>query len=145
MSKPSHFFSSLSGDLEIELSEAPTRVAGLENERASSTATIRSISLQVSVYGQDEEIRALTEAEWESVAFPAPSILLVGQAGLAVAHEAPNGGAAFTVRELVKAVEETERRTRGSTRWLGGVDVHHVFFEGLDEREEGMWAIRWGS
>ncbi len=49
------------------------------------------------------------------------------------------------MRDLCAAVEETARRSRGSTEWFGGVDVHHGFFEGIHLGEDGVWAIRWGS
>lgn len=51
----------------------------------------------------------------------------------------------FTVRELVHAVEKTELETRGSSEWLGGIDVHHIFFEGISAEADGTWALCWGS
>jgi hypothetical protein len=30
-------------------------------------------------------------------------------------------------------------------RWLGGVDVHHVFFEGIKLGDDGVWGTGWGS
>ncbi len=51
----------------------------------------------------------------------------------------------FTVRELLQAVEDTERQTRGKSDWFDGVDIHHVYFEGLHEEEPGIHTIYWGS
>jgi hypothetical protein len=31
------------------------------------------------------------------------------------------------------------------SEWFGGVDVHHVFFEGLHEDVDGVWVANWGS
>jgi len=35
------------------------------------------------------------------------------------------------VQELLRAVELTEQKTRENTEWFGGIDVHHMYFEGL--------------
>jgi hypothetical protein len=88
--------------------------------------------------------RSLTTAELDGVAFRGAMIRLRGQSGHVVEHRAMNGSS-FTVRELIQAVVETERKTRALTHWFGGIDVHHVFFEGLRPAEGGVWEIAWGS
>jgi hypothetical protein len=40
---------------------------------------------------------------------------------------------------------KTERQTRADSDWLDGVDVHHVYFEGLSGGTGGIWEINWGS
>lgn len=109
---------------------------------APPTARVTSVRFDVSVH-EHEDTRDLTEQELASVAFAGPRIALRSEGGV-VEHEAPNGKD-FTVRDLVRAIEETERRTRDQTERLGGVDIHHVFFEGLGENGNGTWTIRWGS
>jgi len=59
-----------------------------------------------------------------------------------VVHRAPSAGA-FTVRDLLAAVEETERRTRAQSEWFGGVDIHHCFFQGIEVDDQGVWRISW--
>ena len=138
------FFNNLSGKLKIELTEPPERVGNLSNERAPADAEIKSISLNLEVFNQDDEtFRALTKEELATIAFHGASIVLQSEDGEEVSHNAPNGES-FTVADLAKAVEETERQTRGDSEWLGGIDVHHVYFEGLEE-EDGVWLICWGS
>ncbi len=63
----------------------------------------------------------------------------------------------FTVRELLDYVLEVETIERPKSEWFGGVDVHHVYFEGLylqkDEHEDDIYDIgqtkkfyvSWGS
>ena len=52
----------------------------------------------------------------------------------------------FTVGEVVKAVEKFERIDRPKSKWFGGVDCHHVFFEGLfPNAEKTAFCIFWGS
>ena len=31
------------------------------------------------------------------------------------------------------------------SEWFDGVDVHHVFFEGIHQDSDGVWEIYWGS
>lgn len=138
------FFNSLSGHLDVGLSEPAQPVSEhLLNRQAPPTAKLVSVTLSLSVFAGDD-LRALTEAEYQAVAFAAPSISLRGVTGAVVVHRAPNGKH-FTVRELARAVERTELETRGASEWLGGVDAHHVFFEGLREEKDGTWSIHWGS
>lgn len=146
MSHPElEFFNSLSGKLEIELDIPAEPGANLLNLRASPDARIVRLELRAEVYNCDTKgFRPLTPEELGAVAFRGSSIRLRSEDGEAVSHEAPNGSY-FTVRELLHAVEETERRTRSQSEWLGGVDVHHVFFEGVEPGEDGVWEICWGS
>jgi len=139
------FFNALSGTLEIELSEPAQPVGGLENVAASPEAKMVSARLNVEVYEEGlEEGRPLTEAELGMVVIEESPIHLRGESGGVIAHRAPDG-TKFTVRDLLRAVEETERQTRESTEWLGGVDVHHCFFEGIHQGGDGVWEIVWGS
>lgn len=142
------FFNGLSGKLVIELTVPPERVGNLLNERATPEAGIVSLKLVVEIFNSDtDERRALTTEELDSVAFRGASIRLRSEEGEAVNHDAPNGKF-FTVRQLLQAVEETERQTRAQSEWLGGIDVHHVYLEGLHPDEDGeddVWEIYWGS
>jgi hypothetical protein len=138
------FFNRLSARLEIELTEPPERIApNLANERASASARIHSLRLRARVF-EAKELRPLTAEELARVALDAPVIRLRGDSGDPVEHAAPNG-AFFTVSDLLQAVEETERQTRSASEWFGGIDVHHVFFEGLMPEKDGSWSIAWGS
>lgn len=146
MSHPElEFFNELTGELEIELTEPTEPIGNLANVRATPDAKITSLRLVAQVYNRNTgEFRELTPEELESVAFRAPQISLRGEGGQAVTHQSPNGKL-FTVQELLKAVEETERQSRGNSEWFDGVDVHHIFFEGIHLGEDGVWEIYWGS
>jgi hypothetical protein len=139
------FFNSLSGNLEIELTEAAQPIGGLLNVAAPPDAKVLSLRRCPEVYEPETDLsRSLTPEELARVVFEAPEIRLRGESGAVVSHRSPNG-TEFSVQDLLNAVEATERQTRGSTEWLGGVDVHHCYFEGIHEREGGVWEIDWGS
>lgn len=137
------FFNGLLGELEVTLPQPTERIEGLMNLQASPAARLVAVRLDLKVPDNDET-RPLNEDELNWVVFQRPSIQLAGEADVPVKHEAPNGRE-FTIRDLARAIVETERQTRGQTQWLGGIDVHHCFFEGLEEREDGSWGITWGS
>ena len=54
MARPGlEFFNSLSGKLEIELTEAPERIGNLDNVRATPDAKIKSLNFVAEVYIRD--------------------------------------------------------------------------------------------
>jgi hypothetical protein len=139
------FFKTLSGKLEIDLTAPTEQIGTLENVRATPEAAIRSLRLVAEVYNRDSQtFRSLTPEELQSVAFQGSEINLRSEADETVSHQAPNGKF-FTVQDLLNAVEETERQTRDQSEWFDGVDVHHVYFEGIHDRGDGAWQIAWGS
>jgi hypothetical protein len=146
MSHPElEFFNRLSGKLEIELTAPPEKIGNLDNLRAPPEAKIKSLKLAPHVFDRETETaRKLTPEELQSVAFQAAQIKLRGEGAGAVAHQAPNGQF-FTVQDLLNAGAETERQTRDNSDWLDGVDVHHVYFEGIHPGEDGVWEKYWGS
>jgi hypothetical protein len=138
------FFNALSATLRVDLSEPTEKISEhLMNQRATPKAEIVSVSLQPQVFVRDEgKFRDLTAAELELVVLEVPSVTLRGY-GRPIEHQAPDGRR-FTVADLVTAVAETERQTRAESEWFEGVDVHHVFFEGMAWDGEA-WKLRWGS
>src|SRR5262245_19085925 len=149
------FFNRLGGRLDIRLSEPAVPVApGWLNLKVPLSARIENVSLTLQFAEEIEEDtpldrlpdpRNLTEEELGRVVLRAPSIRMRGENDdEVVEHQAPDGGA-FTVRDLAAAIAETERQTRGGTEWEGGIDVHHIYFEGIELEEDGVWFVQWGS
>lgn len=138
------FFSSLSGTLEIELSEPARPVSDkIANLAAPPGAKIKSLRLVLGVL-EGEEQRKLTDAELDSVALRESHVVLRGESGKELEYDAPNDEY-FTVRDLIHAIERTESVVRAESEWLGGVDVHHIYFEGLEMSEPGHFQVLWGS
>lgn len=139
-------FCRLCGLLQIVLNKpaasASQRVMNLISE---PSAEIVELSMAVSMV-EDHGTRELTEDELRRIVFRTARIAMASQLapGIVVEHAAPDG-ATFTVRDLVACVEQTERRSRGSTRLLGGIDVHHVAFAGIECGANGVWMICWDS
>ena len=133
----------ITGRLSVELTEPTERITeALYNRRAPAAAVITSVKLEADIF-EDDDYRELNEQELQTAAFAHGEIVMRGL-GAPVHHRAPNGSY-FTVGDLLAAVEKTERSTRHQSEWFGGVDVHHVFFEGLHLDADGVWQIGWGS
>ncbi|MEM9555621.1 MAG: hypothetical protein AAGC60_15290 [Acidobacteriota bacterium] len=128
------FFNSITGELEFELEET-----------AEGAVEVRGLRLEPEIYLEEsEEFRPLSDDECALVVLAQPAIRLRGESGTVVLHRAPNGSE-FTVDDLLAAILETERRTRAASEFLGGVDTHHRFLEGIRRAEDGVWEIAWGS
>jgi hypothetical protein len=139
------FFNGLSGRLKIELTQEPQPISPhLSNVAAGPEAKIVSLTFRMDVW-DGRGFRELGEDDWSRVALCAPAIRMRNcrVPDVVVEHSSPDGNA-FTVRDLAAAVEETDRRARGDTEWFGGIDVHHVYFEGIRD-VDGVWEIHWGS
>jgi hypothetical protein len=137
------FNEKISAELEIELSEPTESVGDLSNQKAKPTATIVNVKLTASMFEKDN-LRDLAVEELDRIVHREGEIRIRSLTDKLVTHPAPNGRY-FTVRDLLAAIEKTERETRGQTNWLGGIDVHHVFFEGLHAGSDGTWTVHWGS
>jgi hypothetical protein len=140
------FFNGLSGRLKIELTEPAQQAAPhLLNLVAPKGARIVRVDFELEVF-EDDDARPLTEEEWSRVVVRAPRIKMVNldTPETVVETPAPHGGV-FTVRDLQHAVARSEHVSREGGDWMGGVDVHHVYFEGIEPEDGGVWAIAWGS
>ena len=52
----------------------------------------------------------------------------------------------FTITQLVKIIVKFERIDRPKSNWFGGVDCHHIYFEGLRlNKTKDAFSINWGS
>lgn len=142
------FFNSLSGVLYVELTAPAEPIGNTYNLSASPEAKVASVRLRTEVIDHDtddtDEYRDLTPEELDRIVIRGKRIRLRGLSGNVVSHDAANG-AFFTVRELLAAVEETERQTRDRSEWFGGIDVHHCWFAGIYLEPDGVWFINWES
>jgi hypothetical protein len=96
------FFNSISGKLEIELTEPPQPMPNVANLGASPTAKIRSLRLLARVDDPPrDQYRSLTVEELGRIIFPKPQIRVQGKAGGLVLHKAPNGQTVYGSRSAV--------------------------------------------
>jgi len=88
----------------------------------------------------------VTEEELESLAYGRPEITLSsGLSELKMTFKAPSGQQHFTVRDLLDTICDFEAKDRVQYDWCEGIDVHHVFYEGMEQKPDGSWFTNWGS
>jgi hypothetical protein len=136
------------GILDLKFTKEPVLISpNMYNTTGAPGAKIKSVKFDAYVNLEDEhgeyDQRKPTKAELDSVVLKQPSLKMSGRANVDVEHKAPNKKY-FTARDLIAAIRETERQTRSQTVWFGGIDTHHVYFEGL-HIEGGAYHIFWGS
>lgn len=137
-------FNKISAVLNIILDKMPQASGALRNVFADSNAKVKSISLAEPTFFNTKlaEFILLTEDELNSVVLDQSQITLESF-GKRMVHNAPNGKS-FSVRDLLNAVEKTEQMVRPQTDWFGGIDCHHIYFEGI-HLKNGVYEIYWGS
>ena len=137
----------LSCVLEIKTSQEPYFVPPLSNRfEHKDTEVVECKMSHPGMFTDEGGIEDLTASEMTSVACNGttpfgPSISFNG-------HEATyfaSNGKWLTVMEFFDAVGKHETATRGSSDWFGGVDTHHVFFEGVGKGRGGRYSLYWGS
>ena len=137
----------LSCTLRIDTTQAPVYHPGLLNRfEHPDTEVVKCTMNDPAIFcEEDRENDELSEEELKMVACDGhtpfgPSIRF---RGCGVDHKASNGKW-LTVQEFLDAVGVHETATRGSSEWFGGIDTHHVFFEGVWKSGAG-YQIGWGS
>lgn len=50
-----------------------------------------------------------------------------------------------TIRQFVDAIVDFEKISRPKSEWFGGIDCHHIFYEGIYPDANGTYSIFWGS
>jgi hypothetical protein len=140
--KLSEFNKKFSGVLEIELTKKPKQISKyLLNVSASPNAKIKSIRFRPEIFENDDLVKP-TKKDLANIVIK-KSVITIKSDGGTAAFDAPNGEY-FTAGDLIKVIEKTERKTRKNIEWFGGIDVHHIFFEGLVNFGK-YYAIHWGS
>ncbi len=89
----------------------------------------------------------LTDEELNTIEYPFDTITLIFNSQSVNYEHAYNSNSTdgFTVRRLFDIVLDFENQTRPLTCFLGGIDVHHIYFEGLRKMEDGKYRVMWGS
>ena len=91
-----------------------------------------------------EQSHAVTDEELDEMIYPDAEITIYNdETKIRTLFHNDNG---FTARRMLANVLEFENESRQHTNWFGGIDAHHIFFEGLHwSPEDDAYIIFWGS
>ena len=135
--------------LNIEI-ETYRKYEGLLNKFVEPGIKIKSISIDNIEKFLDDEIVKVTEKELDTICYKGKEITLIEQKsdyhkGYMESFHTKNKG--FTVKDMFNIIVEFEKKARPLSIWFGGIDAHHVYFEGLTQvsDKKNTFTICWGS
>jgi hypothetical protein len=117
-----------------------------ENEKLLSDCSIERIkaeSIRLDVASREKKL-AKEKEEFEKVCYKNSEIKIQSLTSEVVQYKSPNGNY-FTVKDMIEVIEKLEMLTRKNSIWLGGIDLHHIYFEGMIEEKDNVFKIQWGS
>ena len=146
-------FDALSWSIHIETSLPELRVEGSLNCFQHPEATVVGIEASPPViYPDSDDHEHLLTYNYE---VSEDYLEQTGFNGNAICLKSPSDGSyhvygssshSFSCKELIDVIVDFEQKERPKTNWLGGMDVHHVWFEGLCRVSNSCaFFISWGS
>lgn len=129
--------------MEVALSAPPIprRLDVPHAEVAPPGAIITGVTLHAYRLGGEGRV-PLTAAELDRVIFRG-AVLRLRSFGVVVEHR--DADCAYTLRDLLRAIEVSDRQTRGASPWFEGIDLHHVELQGLFPGPDGAWRVGWSG
>ncbi len=125
----------------------------LLNKFVKPGVTLKSVSSTsvlwkqpIMLYRDDQHIEA-SEDDLNKICFDGSTITITSNdetKTFSAPDEHPQG---FTASQLLDAILEVEQIVRPKTEWFGGIDAHHIYFEGLhpEEKNDNCFVVMWGS
>jgi hypothetical protein len=143
-----YYLENVSWQLDIHMSDSCVQISpNLLNHCEHPKSSIIGIShSEITTFDdQHEEFVKLTEEELNQTAFIGDEITFK-DGFTEITYSSKDGQ--FTVLELVAVIVEFEKVIRPKSDWFGGVDTHHVYFEGISSTTHNgavVHMISWGS
>ena len=138
--------------LDIDTDKPRVAMGPLLNRFESPDANVVNIGHTDIEKWDDADMIPLTQEELDVPAFIGSEISLSsvrfdrkGKKVTASHMSFCNHAGYFTIQEMVDMVVEFEKVDRPKTCWFGGIDAHHIYFEGLRKEKDGSYRILWGS
>lgn len=100
----------------------------------------------------NDSLRRITCEELEQIAYSRKTIAVGSSLDfddnmdpIPKIYNAPNNQDYFTVKDLIRVIEDFEKYSRPQSNWVYGVDTTHKFFEGFEKMKGGLFVVEWGS
>ena len=139
--------------LEIETTKTAPQRGMLLNRFEEPDSKIKSITIgQVSYYDKDVEdcvpytiaaLKKIPGFKSDTMTFKNGWIEKNKMVDMSVMTFNKKGG--FSCWDVIQNIVKFDKLDRSKSKWFGGVDCHHIFYEGLALRKDGTVFVRWGS
>ena len=96
------------------------------------------------IYENDDFI-PITEEQLSSIGINKSEMMLGPDYSENKRRYTASNGQYFTIKEVLDCVLDSEKYFRPLSEWFNGVDLHHRFFEGVRQRNDGSFYTLWGS
>ena len=126
----------------IKTDQEPVSVTGLLNRFENEHARVIDVKTKLEWYKEDDIIES-DDLNLQKVFKGDDITLICNRSSYEKTFKVENGG--LTALELTNIICDFEKNSRNYTEWFGGVDTHHIFFEGMFQVEPGKYSIFWGS
>lgn len=142
--KPTPELNSIGFTIDIETTNTSPDEAhpGLLNRFEEPDSEVLSVTASSLTRFEDDDIYELTEEDENKPGFNGNELYLSSEH---MDWTYTNDKGFFTIKEVVECIEDFERMNRPKTEWFGGIDCHHIFFEGLHPGPNGSYSVFWGS
>lgn len=139
--KPKKLLSDL--DMVLKINIPTYKVGKLENKFVKSDIQINKKDITATPFSkfEDDDMVKLTPKDLNQKVYNYNTIIL-SSFDVKTTHKKQGG---FTIKDLWSAILNHERVARLESNWFGGIDAHHIYFEGLNLQKEGYYTIFWGS
>jgi hypothetical protein len=128
-------------DIDVETYQ----IGNLLNNFVEYDSKIKSIKWcdDIRVFTEDDDILPIKKEDLENVVYEEDHIIIVKDIDC---HRKIFLVKEGTVLELLDIILEFEKEFRPDSYWFGGIDAHHVYFEGLNSTgTKYEYKISWGS
>jgi len=152
---PTPYLESLSFELALETSKPPKKTGKLQNRFEDKDSKLLSVSIGSNgVMRWEDDKDDPVDCDLEEKGFIGSEFTLyncVSQEDKVIyktVSTITNKVGYFTCAEVIDHILDFEKCDRPKTKWFGGIDCHHIWFEGLGENtgEAGDgYHVCWGS
>jgi hypothetical protein len=132
-------------DIEIETYQ----VGNLLNNFVKADSQIKSINWSKDDHGDeftifnDDDLEPLSQLLLQKICIKDENLTLTSYISGHEKSFTSSGG--FTIQNMMNSILEFEREARSKTDWFGGIDAHHIYFEGISKVGPNKYSIHWGS
>ena len=146
LDKISDLFSEINFTINVFLLSEVSAEGKLKRKFRKKVLNVTANSVSTTKHGADGEFldfENLSEEELNQVGYNDSKITFHSK--IKKTYEAKNGEF-FTIKELINNICKFEKEDRlEGEGWMGGIDCHHIFFEGFHLKKNGCFEIAWGS
>ncbi len=134
-------------DITLDIPPAPMSsfLVNLQADKNAKLLDIKATFVTRFDHRRQEHIEYSAEQQNTLIIYDKDSIEFKGRKGLKKTYHFPSNR--VSMKQFIDAIVDFEKFDRPTYQWSGGIDCHHIFYEGCsnDGAEDGAYFISWGS